>query len=209
MPNDLFQSFVEAARQAMPWEGSEYARRYNTTRQRQEERRANEGGGGLGLGMAQAAVLRGIRDEYDNAIAGDVRNRVQQWGDTQSSALKDMRQQRVQEIENTRKTALQQLMEERQRLRQQAEQALSKPPQAPIAVPSFNPIDAVTNVDTNAALAGNNAATQQFYTMPESTASRFSVGAPIGGGIGGRTKRSTRRIVGETDTLGSKRKDEL
>lgn len=134
--------------------------------------------------------------------------------DSRGSELQQLMQQqqlaRQQQIAAQRDTAMAQFEQNRQQLEQQAQTALRGPADAPIIVPSLAPVGKVNNVDTNAALAGTNAATDSFYLNPESTQSQFSVGAPVGAGqIGQRQRPTSNNIVSRSDTLGSKRKDEL
>lgn len=124
--------------------------------------------------------------------------------------LQQEQMQLLQQLDNERATAIDAMRASTDQLREQSERKLSSPLAAPITVPTMSPANPMTNVQTSDAYAGTNAAENKFYVSPESTQSQFAVGAPVGGiSLSQRTKGSTERLGGKTDTLGSKRKDEL
>lgn len=125
-------------------------------------------------------------------------------------ALADRRSQGAADIDAARQTALQQQMAARNTAADQANQLLATPVGAPQSVPNLAPLQEITGVALNPTLSGGNAAETPFFLNPDSTASRFSVGAPVGGGgIGPRQRASTDKLVSETETFGGGKKDQL
>jgi hypothetical protein len=130
------------------------------------------------------------------------------------SALKDQmiarQRQFDQQLKANKDAALGAFEAQRQGLQAAAKQSMASPVSAPNMVGSMAPLEAVTGVSLDAAMAGRNAASQAFYLNPQSTQSQFAVGAPVGGGgIGQRTSASTPGITSRSDTLGNKRKDQF
>lgn len=123
--------------------------------------------------------------------------------------LDQTRKDNQEAVAAARSTALAQMAERNAQLRRQADTRLSAPPRAPNIVPTFNPLEQTVDVNTDAELSGNNAATQSYFITPKSAQSQFSITTPFGGGITGRNRPSTGRLTSESDTLGSKQKDEL
>lgn len=125
-------------------------------------------------------------------------------------ALAQQKQTNTQRAADAHNNAINAAQAQRDQLAEQAKATLSSPANAPITVPTLAPVAPLGDVGLDASQAGANAATSQFYVAPESSASQFTLGAPIGGGnIGQRTRQSSRDITSETDNLGAKRKDEL
>jgi hypothetical protein len=73
---------------------------------------------------------------------------------------------------------------------------------------TLKPLQAVTGVKLDKKLAGANKGSGQFYTAPEDTAAKFSVGASVGGGdVGVRQKATTSAVSSTPDNLGSRKKE--
>lgn len=203
----LFQQFLKQAKAKNPFEKSKHYDAYKTIDQLYREKRRKDGG--VSVDNKYSRSRQELLDAYNSDIAAEVDKMIKNFGAQQSKSITQQKQQQAATVDATRKTALQQLNERNALLRQQANRELSKPPAPAIPVPSFDAIESVGSVGANADLAGANAARSTFFVSPDSAQSRYTITPPIGGGIGNRTKQSTDRLVGATDTLGTQRKDEF
>lgn len=198
MPNALYDQLLEQAKQG-----------YRAAPNKQSfavEGRNSEGGTGTftykGYDDAKRAWEEGLASRMGQGIESERSNLYDE--------LRRQKEEQSRQAADIHRNALNQAQAQRDQLAAQAQATLSSPANAPITVPTLAPVAPISNVGPNARLAGANAATSQFYVAPESSASQFTIGAPIGGGnIGQRTRQSSRDITSETDNLGAKRKDEL
>lgn len=162
---------------------------------------------------SEGAELRGV--SYDSAARNEaLAKRINQLYSSHSSgygqSLADRRTAGQDRINAARETALQQQIAARNTAADQANQLLATPAGAPQSVPNLAPLQEITGVALNPTLSGANAAETPFFLNPDSTASRFSVGAPVGGGgIGPRQRASTADLTSDTDTFGGGKKDQL
>lgn len=130
--------------------------------------------------------------------------------DQKRQELKDYKQSERSRITDAQKAAEAQQQGLLEQMREQASTLMAQPARAPNIIPELAPLQEVTGVALNNDLAGQNAATSQFFVTPDSVASNYTVASnPAGGGIGGRQRASSDALTSTTDTLGSKRKDEL
>jgi len=149
------------------------------------------------------------RAAYNARVAGA----QQLYADTAAQnkdAIRQLHEDRKADIATAKQTALQEYMTKNAQMREQSDRRLSAPPTAPNPVGSIAPLEQITGVALNDALAGNNVATEAFFVRPENSVGRGNIGAPVGGGnIGSRQRNDTANLSARTDSLGAKSKDQF
>lgn len=204
---DLFQQFLKKARAANPFEKTADYAKFKLVDQLYKDKRREDGA--VSVNNKYYRPRQEFLDAYDSDIAKSVQEMIKQYGQQQASGLAAQKQSNMESIETTRKTALQQLNERNAQLRQQADRVLDTPPAPVVDIPTLNPVQGVGSVAARSDLAGANASQQPFFVNPDRVQASYNITPAIGGGIGNRTKQSTDRLVGQSDTLGTMRKDEF
>lgn len=203
--SDLLQQFMDRAKaQATPFAGTQYSRDFD--RAQSDWSNAMGDNDPLKAGTAQSAMDKARAAYEAEYISPLMRQFATEWDTQQRAGLEQRKNDVMQQNDAQEQAALSALQAEMSKRAEAAQRTMEQDSVLPTPVSSLAPLQEITGVALNPSLAGSNEASQQFFVAPQSTASRFNVGASMSDTVGQRQRQTTRDIVSQPDNLNSDRR---